>query len=302
MKTDRRKFLGALALGSAHMLFENPLYGKAGRFVGTDPLQRITLGKSGLQTTMLGFGTGVSAGNRTAFLTRQDHAKSVATLRYAYDRGVRMFDNADSYGTHGLVAEALKGMDRDQLMLSSKIWTRGGGIPEPERPDAHQVVERFRKELNTDYIDLVQIHCMVDDNWTDTERRQMDSLEDLKAKGIIRAHGVSVHSLEAMEAAVDDPWIDVLHARINPYGIAMDRTDPAEVVKVIHKLHKAGKGVIGMKMVGNGKYQHEPEKIDHTLRFVLGLGSVDMVIVGFEEDAQVDDMIDRMEGALGHLA
>ena len=302
MNIDRRKFLGALALGTAHMLFENPLYGNVGRFAGTNPLQKITLGKSGLQTTLLGFGCGVSASNRTAFLTRQDHGKSVATLRHAYDRGVRMFDNADSYGTHGIMAEALKGMDREALMLSSKIWTRGGGIPEPERPDANVVVERFRKELNTDYIDLVQIHCMVDEDWTDTQRRQMDNLEDLKAKGIIKAHGVSVHSLEAMEDAVDNPWIDVLHARINPYGIAMDRPDPAEVVKVIHRLHAAGKGVIGMKMVGNGAFQNEQEKIDHTLRFVLGLGSVDMVIVGFEEDAQVDDMLDRVEGALGGLS
>lgn len=301
MNMDRRKFLGALALGTAHMMFENPLYGISGRFRGTDPLQKIRLGKSGLETTLLGFGTGVHGGNRSSFLTRQDHAKSIAVLRHAYDRGVRMFDNADTYGTHGLVKEAMKGMDRDKLLLTSKIWTRAGGIPETERPDANEVVERFRKELDTDYIDLVQIHCMVDEDWTVTQRRQMDLLSDLKAKGIVRAHGVSVHSLEAMEAVVDDPWIDVLHARINPYGIAMDRKDPAEVVEVIHKVHAAGKGIIGMKMVGNGDYRNEPGKIDHTLRFVLGLGSVDMVIVGFEEQAQVDNYLDRMGGALGDL-
>ena len=301
MNMDRRKFLGALALGTAHMMFENPLYGISGRFRGTDPLQKIRLGKSGLETTLLGFGTGVHGGNRSSFLTRQDHAKSIAVLRHAYDRGVRMFDNADTYGTHGLVKEAMKGMDRDKLLLTSKIWTRAGGIPETERPDANEVVERFRKELDTDYIDLVQIHCMVDEDWTVTQRRQMDLLSDLMAKVIVRAHGVSVHSLEAMEAVVDDPWIDVLHARINPYGIAMDRKDPAEVVEVIHKVHAAGKGIIGMKMVGNGDYRNEPGKIDHTLRFVLGLGSVDMVIVGFEEQAQVDNYLDRMGGALGDL-
>ena len=295
---DRRYFLGALALGTAHLMFENPLYGASGRFDSSNPLQPVALGKSGLKTSLIGVGTGVSAGNRSSFLTRQDASKSVAVLRHAYDRGFRMFDCADTYGTHGLMAEAIKGMDREKLVITSKIWTRRGGIPESERPDADVVVDRFRKELNTDYIDLVQIHCMTDPDWTDHERRQMDILDNLKAKGIIRAHGTSVHSLDAMKAAVADPWVDVLHARINPYGIAMDKPDPAEVVDVIHQLHGCGKGVIGMKLIGNGQLRGNSKKIDHTIRFVLGLGSVDMVIVGFENEDEIDNYMDRVESAL----
>ena len=110
--------------------------------------------------------------------------------------------------------------------MATKIWVSQGGIPEPERPDADVVVDRFRKELNTDYLDLVQIHCMTDAGWTDKQKKQMDILENLKAKKIIRAHGVSVHSLEAMEAASEIHWVDVVHVRINPYGEAMDKNDP----------------------------------------------------------------------------
>lgn len=299
---NRRQFLGALSLGTAHLMFQNPLYGATGRFTSVDPLQRVELGKTGIRPTLLGMGTGVSGGNRSSYLTRQERDKSIATLRHAYDRGIRMFDNADTYGTHGLVAEALKGMDREEIVLTSKIWTRSGGIPEPERPDANIVVDRFRKELNTDYIDVVQIHCMEDANWTDSERRQMDILEDLKVKGVIRAHGTSVHTLEAMIDGVNDPWVDVLHARINPFGIAMDRKDPAEVVGVIHQMHSSGRGVIGMKLVGNGDLRDESEKIDQSLRFVLGLGSVDMIIVGFESEEQIDNYLDRMALALKELA
>jgi aryl-alcohol dehydrogenase-like predicted oxidoreductase len=295
---NRRQFLGALSLGTAHLMFHNPLYGASGRFSSVDPLQKVALGNTGLETTLLGYGTGIHGGNRSSFLTRQDRAKSVATLRHAYDRGIRMFDCADTYGTHGLVAEAIKGMEREEILLTSKIWTRTGGIPEPERPDANIVVDRFRKELDTDYIDVVQLHCMVEAQWTDGERRQMDILEDLKAKGVIRAHGTSVHSLEAMVAGVKDPWVDVLHARINPYGIAMDKSDPAEVVEVIHQMHGSGRGVIGMKLVGNGDLRNESEKIDQTLKFVLGLGSVDMMIVGFESEDQIDNYLDRMGAAL----
>jgi predicted aldo/keto reductase-like oxidoreductase len=142
---------------------------------------------------------------------------------------------------------------------------------------------------------------MVDDNWTETMKPQMDILEDLKAKGIIRAHGVSVHSLDAMKDAINSSWVDVIHVRINPYGIVMDKPDPAEVVEVIHQLHDAGKGVIGMKLVGNGKLRNDSKKIDNSLRFVLGLKSVDMMIVGFEEKEQIDNYLERIETALINL-
>jgi len=297
----RRNFVRALSLGTAHLLFSNPLYAAKSKYSNSNPLQKVKLGKSGIETTLLGVGTGVHAGNRTSFLTRQDKNKSLDLLYHAYDKGIRFFDCADSYGTHGLVAEAMKKMDRNEITLSSKIWVRGGGIPEPERPDANIVVDRFRKELNTDYIDLVQIHCMVEENWTETQKKQMDILENLKAKGIIRAHGVSVHSLDAMKDAAQSPWVDVIHVRINPYGIAMDKPEPEEVVKVINQLHKNGKGVIGMKLVGNGELRDQSEKIDHALRFVLGLETVDMMIIGFEENVQIDNYLARTETALTEL-
>lgn len=298
---NRRKFIGALGLGTAHVLFSNPLYANSSRVYGMDPLQKVRLGNSGIETTLLGIGTGVHATNRSSFLTRQDMGKSIDVIEHAYDKGIRNFDLADTYGTHPIMAEALKRMDRDELTLTSKIWVRDGGIPEKERPDADKVVDRFRKELNTDYIDLVQIHCMVDENWTETQKKQMDILEKLKAKGIIRAHGVSVHSLNAMKDAVKSPWVDVIHVRINPYGIAMDKPEPAEVVDVIHQLHESGKGIIGMKLVGNGKLRDDSEKIDNALRFVLGLGSVDMMIVGFETTDQIDNYLDRMKKALNEI-
>ena len=301
IKIDRRNFVKALSLGTAHLLFTNPLQARSTRYTGTYPLQKVKLGNSGIETTLVGFGTGVHAGNRTAFLTRQDKNKSLELLEHAWDKGIRFLDCADSYGTHGLVAEAMKKMNRDELTISSKIWVRSGGIPEPERPDADVVVDRFRKELNTDYIDIVQLHCLVEKDWTDNQKRQMDILDKLKSKGIIKAHGVSVHSLDAMKDAAQSPWVDVIHVRINPYGIAMDKPNPEEVVKVINQLHRAGKGVIGMKLVGNGNLRNESDKIDQAIKFVLGLESVDMVIIGFEEVNQIDNYLVRTENALKSL-
>lgn len=298
LNMNRRRFLGALSLGTAHVLFSNPLYAAASQLTSANPLQMVKLGNSGLETTLIGFGTGVNATNRSSALTRGDHKESLAILRYAYERGMRMYDSADAYGTHQIMAEAMKSMERDELMLTTKMWVQRGGIPEQERPDADVVVDRFRKELNTDYIDLVQVHLMTSQTWTDDWKKQMDILSDLKAKGIIKAHGVSVHSLDAMKTALASPWVDVIHVRINPYGIAMDKPEPEEVVDVINKLHASGKGVIGMKLIGAGRYGSDSERIDNSIKFVTGLGSVDMMVIGFERREQIDNYLARVENIL----
>ena len=294
-KLTRRQFIvTTMAVGAGSVLFGNPVRGIPYQTsaVPGDPFRIITLGKTGIKSTLLGMGTGFSGNNRSSNITRAGVAETL--IRQAYEKGIRFFDCADSYGTHPFTAAALKGIQRDSYTLSSKMWVSQGGIPEAERPDADVVIDRFRKELNTDYLDLVQLHCMTDRLWTDKQKKQMDILETLKAKKIIRAHGVSVHSLEAMEAAADSPWVDVIHVRVNPYGAAMDKSDPSLVIPVIEKLHKSGKGVIGMKLIGNGNFRDDSEKIDASLKYVLGLGTVDMIIVGFEKPEQIDNYIGRV--------
>ena len=294
-KLTRRQFVSTITAGAGTVLLgKSALTSPAsGSVVLSDSLKIVSLGKSGLKTTLLGMGTGFSGYNRSSNITRAGVAESV--IRQAYEKGIRFFDCADSYGTHTYTASALKSFPRESYTLGTKIWVSQGGLPEPERPNADIVVDRFRKELNTDYLDLIQIHCMTDAGWTDREKKQMDILENLKAKKIIRAHGVSVHSLEAMEACIGNTWVDLVHVRINSFGEAMDKNDPADVTPVIEKLHNEGKGIIGMKLIGAGKFKNEPDKIDESLRFVLGLGTVDMIIIGFELPEQIDNYIARIQ-------
>lgn len=298
-KFNRRHFLTALSLSTGYLMFRNPLSSFAGTGMSADPFQTIQLGNTGLKTSLIGMGTGVHGIRRNSNLARQDWNHALSVVGHAYESGIRMFDSADNYGTHPLMAEAFKQiMPREEITLISKIWLRPGGLPEDARPDADKVVDRFLSELQSDYIDLLQIHCMVDENWTEIYAKQMDIISDLKAKGKVRAHGVSVHTLEAMKTALASDWVEVVHCRINPYGIAMDKPDPQEVVSVIHDLHNSGKGVIGMKVVGDGKYSDDSEKIDHTIRFVMGLGSVDMIIPGFESADQIDNYAGRVKKVL----
>lgn len=303
MRFSRRHFLEGGLAGAAGMLAGGKLAGATTAAVAasegpqsTDPVGLVALGKH-LKVSRIGIGFGMRGGNRQSNLSRRgiDHAERV--VRYAYDQGIRFFDNADLYGSHQYVARALRGLPRESYWLSTKVWLHPGGLPEPERQDADVAVKRFLQECGTDYFDLVQIHCMMRGDWPQTMRRQMDLLEALKEQGLIRAHGVSCHAISALEAAAECDWVDVVHARINPFKVKIDGP-PEEVLATLQKVHRGGKGVIGMKIIGEGAFSQEPEKIDQSIRFVLGCGVVDVMIVGFETTDDIDDFKARVGRAL----
>jgi len=294
MKIKRRDFLKQSAFGVGGMLAGTllaPATEPKTRYF--DAYEDITLGKTKLKMSRVCLGTGMTGGNRQSNQTRLGKENFEALIKGSYERGVRVFDLADLYGTHPYLIPALNGIPRDKYMIITKIWWSTGGIPEKERPDADVVIPRFLKELGTDYIDLVLLHCVTSAKWPDELQKQMKILADYKQKGVLRAHGVSCHSVEALEAAAIEPWVDSVHARINPYGMSMDK--PWEKVPgVLKKIHDAGKGVVGMKLVGEGRLRNDDARRDESVRYVLGLGCVDLLNVGFEKLEEVDDFAARV--------
>lgn len=295
MKIHRRKFLTQTALGFGAAILTPHLLAETKPAPNCfDPYECVSLGHSKLKVSRVCLGTGMKGGKRESNQTRLGKQKFEALIREAHERGVRMYDLADLYGTHPYVIPALQGIARDKFQVCTKIWFRSGGIPEPERPDADVCVERFLRELKTDYIDLVLLHCVVSPKWPEELRRQMDLLAKLKEKGVIRAHGVSCHSLAALSACVTEPWVDSVHTRINPYGMSMDGK-PEEVVPVLKQIHAAGKGVVGMKIMGEGRLRDDDEKRNASVNFALKLGCVDVLNVGCESMAEVDDLATRIK-------
>ena len=129
---------------------------------------------------------------------------------------------------------------------------------------------------------------MADADWPDQHRGQMLAMAALKARGVIRAHGVSCHSLASLETAADEPWVDVIHARINPFGPAMD-AEPDRVIPVLKRAKANGKGIIGMKLFGQGKL--DAQQRAESIEWVAGLDCVDVLLPAFESPAEIDEFL-----------
>ena len=246
----------------------------------------VTLGKTGIQTSRLAMGTG------TVGVAHHSHQTALGLkglsdlLLNGYDHGLRFFDSADSYGSHPHVAEALKHVPRDRVTVLTKTWAR-------DPASARAGLDRFRRELGVDHIDICLMHCLTEGDWTTRYRGVMDVLSEAKEKGVIHAHGCSCHSIEALRAAAKSPWVDVDLVRINPIGAEMD-SDPATVVGVIREMKAAGKGIVGMKILGQGAMRNRQ---DEALHYALALDLLDAFTIGAESEAEQEDLIRRIAAA-----
>src|SRR5579871_507716 len=246
----------------------------------------VTLGSTGIQTSRLAMGTGTNGVGHKSHQTALGIDGLSNLLRNGYDNGLRFFDSADSYGSHPHVAEALKHVPRDKVTVLTKSWARdAAGM----RAD----LDRFRRELGVDYIDICLMHCLTEADWTDRYKGAMDALSEAKQKGIVRAHGCSCHSIEALRAAAKSPWVEVDLARINPIGAVMD-ADPATVVSVLKEMKAAGKAIVGMKILGAGALR---TRQDEAIKYALSLGLLDAFTIGAENKQQQEDLLRRIAAA-----
>ena len=248
--------------------------------------ETVTIGKTGIQTSLLAMGTGTVGSGHHSHQTALGVKGLSDLLLNGYEHGLRFFDAADSYGSHPHVAEALKHVPRDKVTVLTKTWARDAAT-------AHADIERFQQELGTDYIDICLMHCLTEGDWTERFKSVMDVLSEAKQKGVIRAHGCSCHSIEALRAAAKSPWVEVDFARINPIGSHMD-ADPQTVVSVLREMKAAGKAVVGMKILGQGDLSNRQ---DEALRYALSLGVLDAFTIGAESKAEQEDLIRRIAAA-----
>jgi aryl-alcohol dehydrogenase-like predicted oxidoreductase len=282
-------WLGGSAL--AHAAWSHATAARAA-FLST-PLQRkftaadtVTLGNTSITTSRLAMGTGTVGVGHHSHQSDLGVAGLSALLLNGYEQGLRFFDAADSYGSHPHVAEALKHVPRDKVTVLTKTWSR-------DAASARADLDRFRKELGTDYLDVCLMHCVTEGDWTERYRGVMDVFSEAKQKGIIRSHGCSCHSIEALRAAAKSPWVEIDLVRINPIGSHMD-ADPETVVSVLREMRASGKAIVGMKILGQGDLSGRQ---DEAIKYALSLGLLDAFTIGAESKKQQDDLIRRIGAA-----
>ena len=290
----RRDFLAQAGAATAALAAASGAAKAAPAKTPKSPTELVTLGKTGIEVSLVGMGSGSNGTGQASNQTKLGVKEFTRLVRHALDRGVTLFDVADQYGSHTYLREALKGVPRDKYVIQTKTHAT-------KLADARSHLERYRMELGVDYIDIVLLHCMTKGDWPAAHQGSMEFLSRAKEQKMIRAHGTSCHGMDPLRTAAKDPFVEIDLARINPEGLIMDDKKPDEVVSELEEMHAAGKGVIGMKILAEGAFK-EPERRDASLRYVLGLGTVDAFIIGFESPEQVDDILKRTTEALAFVA
>lgn len=300
-ETTRRQFIKSAAALAGAAFLSCQRQQTSGPELKRTAIDQVTLGKTGLKLSRLGIGTGSNGGKIHRGLGAD---KFNRLIRYAYDRGITYIDTADSYKTHQMVADAIKPLPREKLFIQTKMM----GVP--ERP--LEVIDRYRRELNVDYIDSLLIHCVVNKNWDQKRKRLLDAFEEAKQKKFIRAHGVSCHSIPATALAAQLDWVDVNLVRINPQGVNIDtpterwnaesnESNVAAVMEQFKIMRKNRHGIIGMKLIGNGDFVR-PEDREKSIRFAIQSDLLDAVVIGFKSTAEIDEAIQRIDSALAETA
>jgi aryl-alcohol dehydrogenase-like predicted oxidoreductase len=247
----------------------------------------VTLGNTGIRVSRLAQGTGTIGYAGSSNQTRRLGERGLAELLVAgVDNGLSFWDLADQYGSHPHARRALQTVKRERVTILTKTSAR----TEKEMRDD---LDRFRREIGSDHIDIILLHCMLDADWPRQRAGAMSVLADAKSRGIIRAHGVSCHDLGALRAAAASEWVDVDLARLNPAGMHME-AGPQTVVSVLRTMKRAGKGVIGMKILGQGDLR---SRMDDALQFALAQDVLDAFTIGAESRQELQDLLRRIPDA-----
>jgi aryl-alcohol dehydrogenase-like predicted oxidoreductase len=239
----------------------------------------VNLGRTGLKISKLGFGTfdfGVPALNIEA-------EEGARVLMEAFKWGINFWDTSDDYGSHPHIASALKQIQRKEVVISTKTYAKNG-------QEAKESLKNSLRELQTDYVDIFLLHYVKHD-WVNGCLRVLREMEELKASGVAKTTGISTHSVKVAEKAANFEELDVIMAictKISqatidkfPKHIPIEDGTMDEMFKTLQAAHENGKGVIAMKVLGNGLpwLVRNHEKV---IKAVAQLDFVDALVIGMK--------------------
>ncbi len=286
-------------------------------------MKRVELGKTGIEVSRLGIGTGTGTAHPSGYCAQalMDKDELAKLLLYALDRGINLWDTAFQYNTYPHIKKALKQVSRKDVVLATKLTTA----------NEKETIRDFNitlKDLNTDYIDVCLLHGVRTDAELQMRSGAINAMVKLQKEGRIRAVGISSHGLSALKSILEMPEMDLVWARINYAGLNMDtgclsmydqmasvywlkkcvkllpervksfirpktNLQPPipedvhkEVTNMLQNIHSQSKGIVGMKVLAEGVLRNDAEK---AVKYVNSLPFIDSFIIGMLNKKEIDE-------------
>lgn len=270
-------------------------------------MDRVKLGNTNIEVTEIGLGV-LTIGYTQLDLSIKEGADIV---RYAYDKGIRLFDTAQYYETYPYIREAFKNLkfhrdDPNRPIIASK--SLDGSYDAME-----YAINECLSELDMDYIDIFKLHeVRTDPDW-DSRAGAWQCLKDYKEKGVVGAIGVSTHHIDVVEKMADIPECDIVFPLINYAGLGIRKGNEAgtaeEMKDAIRDCLCKGKGVFAMKVFGGGNLTGEYRKaLDYVKKIgahsiMIGMGSRDEIdrIIEYADGSLPDDYVPDISGKKIHI-
>ncbi len=235
------------------------------------------LGKTGVEVPIIGYGTAPLG--KIKVMDAPLLNKSAKLLNHAIDQGITYLDTSPDYGSQPKLGEVMKSR-RDEVFLATKINKR-------RRNDVLEELRQNLKELQTDHVDLVQVHAV--NTMADLEAAlapdgAISALEEARRQGMTRFVGITGHARPSVLAnALERYDFDTVLVALG----AIDRlvTGPEETLLPVAQQKNVG--VIAMKVYGHGELKQR----ELALRYSLSLSGVSLAILGMDDESQIDENV-----------
>ena len=250
-------------------------------------MKKVLLGNTGIEVSIAGFGV-LPIGPSQLALPVEEGAE---VIKYALNHGINFIDTAQYYRAYPYISKVLEDGDYEDLVICSKSLCE-------DYDGMMEAILEARAELHRDVIDIFLMH-EVRSGQLDDRTGAWDALKDAKAKGLVRAIGLSTHHVDITMAAASIPELDVVFPLINYASLGIRKGDEfatkEEMMESIHACHAAGKGVFSMKAFGGGGLTgHYQEALD----YVFSKPEIDSVMIGFGKIREVDDLLSYLNGSM----
>lgn len=236
-------------------------------------MEYVLLGNTGIKVSRLCFGA-LTIGPLQVNMSLHEGA---GIIRYALEQGVNFIDTAKLYGTYPYIKKALLGWDRPVVIASKSYDYTWEGM--------EQSLEEARLALDRDYIDIFMLHEQESAQTLEGHRPALEYLGEAKAKGLIRAVGISTHTVNAVKAAAQRDDIEVIHPIVNIQGLGIADGNLTQMLEFIKIAYEKGKGLYGMKPLGGGNLLGRAKE---ALEFVFALPYLHSVAAGCKMKEELD--------------